>query len=199
MIGCLRQFFFCNKSYSPRTTRCSNHHHPNPKPNQNRIKEPPFLDTLRSFSLKDFVYSSFGYYKARPAALRCEILSGITLALIEVPESIAFAFMAGLSPSYGMASVVWMGTLTGLFGGRPAMISGAAGAMAVVMGNMTKEDGPLRDFSREERIEHLMMCILLIGMLECLCAPFLCGFVKIIPQSAMIGFMNALALILFIG
>jgi MFS superfamily sulfate permease-like transporter len=154
---------------------------------------------LKGFSVKDFVYSSFGYYKAHPAGLRREILSGITLALIEVPESIAFAFMAGLSPSYGMASVVWMGTLTGFFGGRPAMISGAAGAMAVVMGNMTKEDGPLRDFSREERVEHLMMCILLIGMLECLCAPFLCGFVKIIPQSAMIGFMNALALILFIG
>jgi MFS superfamily sulfate permease-like transporter len=161
--------------------------------------EPGCLTVLRGFSAKEFMYSSFAFYKTHPSALRKEILSGITLALIEVPESIAFAFMAGLGPSFGMASVVWMGTLTGFFGGRPAMISGAAGAMAVVMGNLTREDGPLRDFTREERVEHLMMCILLIGALEFLCGPFLCAFVKIIPQSAMIGFMNALALILFIG
>lgn len=76
------------------------------------------------------------------------------------------------------------------------MISGAAGAMAVVMGNMSSDTGPLRDYTREERVEHLMMSILLIGVIEVVCAPFLCSFVKIIPQSAMIGFMNALAIIL---
>ena len=149
---------------------------------------------LRSFALLPYLRESLAYYKARPSAVRHEILSGITLALIEVPESIAFAFMAGLSPYYGMASVFWVGTLTGLFGGRPAMISGAAGAMAVVMGDLTKDDGPLRYFAREERVEQLLMCVLLIGVILLFLGPVLCAFVTIIPQSCMIGFMVRLFL-----
>lgn len=75
---------------------------------------------LRQFDPRQYLRDSFDYYKRKPAQLRLEFLSGVTLALIEVPESIAFAFMAGLSPYYGMASVFWVGTLTGLFGGRCA-------------------------------------------------------------------------------
>ena len=145
----------------------------------------------------------------------------------QVPESIAFAFMAGLSPYYGMASVFWVGTLTGLFGGRcvcrgcacplpstylyytytphntpnlkkiktqhihtpynpqhkntnsPVMISGAAGAMTVVMGDLTSDRGPLRRFTRAERVEQLSMCVLLIGALMAVLAPVLCAFVKV--------------------
>ena len=82
------------------------------------MPEPGFLETLRAFDARRFVGDSLAYYRRKPSRLRTEILSGVTMALIEVPEAIAFAFMAGLSPYYGLASVFWVGTLTGLFGGR---------------------------------------------------------------------------------
>lgn len=146
---------------------------------------------VKAFDLQAYLNNGFSYYKSHPQQLKTELLSGITLALIEVPEAIVFAFMAGLDPYYGLASVFWIGTLTGLFGGRPAMVSGAAGAMAVVMGDLTRDDGPLKTFPRQARVEQLLMTVVLIGILEVFCAPLLCAFIKIIPSSAMIGFMNA--------
>lgn len=78
---------------------------------------------LKGFDTRAYLQDSFAYYRRNLTQLRLEVLSGVTLALIEVPESIAFAFMAGLSPYAGMASVFWVGTLTGLFGGRCVRVS----------------------------------------------------------------------------
>ena len=69
------------------------------------------------------------------------------------------------------------------------MISGAAGAMAVVLGNLMKESGPLGEFDRHDREQQLLMCVVLIGVIELVAGPIVALFVKIIPQSAMIGFM----------
>lgn len=77
---------------------------------------------LRGFNAKNYVFGSLNYYRRNLPQLRIEVLSGMTLALIQVPESIAFAFMAGLAPYYGMASVFWVGTITGLFGGRCVLL-----------------------------------------------------------------------------
>ncbi len=70
------------------------------------------------------------------------------------------------------------------------MISGAAGAMTVVMGDLTSDRGPLRNFPRPERVEQLLMCVVLIGGLEVLLAPLLCGFVKVITIAIIISNNN---------
>lgn len=89
-----------------------------PHPHTHSMPEPGCLTVVKGFDPKAYLLDSFAYYRHNLSQLRLEVLSGVTLALIEVPESIAFAFMAGLSPYAGMASVFWVGTLTGLFGGR---------------------------------------------------------------------------------
>lgn len=71
----------------------------------------------------------------------------------------------------------------------PGMISGAAGAMSVVLGDLMSESGPLKGFTRQERLEQLLMSVFLIGVIEIGAGPLVAMFVKIIPQSAMLGFM----------
>jgi hypothetical protein len=87
-------------------------------PHKHSVPEPGCLTGIKQFDPKGYLQDTVQYYRKNLPQLRTEFLSGVTLALIEVPESIAFAFMAGLSPYFGMASVFWVGTLTGLFGGR---------------------------------------------------------------------------------
>ena len=81
--------------------------------------------------------------KSTGGSVKNDILSGITVALALVPEAVAFAFVAGVSPVVGLYGAFMMGLITSIFGGRPGMISGATGAMAVVMVHLVKEGNTL--------------------------------------------------------
>ncbi len=133
-----------------------------------------------------------------------DILSGLTVALALVPEAVAFAFVAGIDPLVGLYGAFMMGIVTAIFGGRPGMISGATGAMAVVMIHLIKEgnevgaalglgDGYLG-------LQWLFITLLFVGVIQILAGLFKLGkFVRLIPYSVMLGFVNGLAIVIFLS
>ena len=119
--------------------------------------------------------------------------SGFALIIRQVPESIAFSFVAGVPPLSGLHATFWMATVTGLLGGKPGMISGAAGALAVVVTDLTIDDGVLDYLTEEERLNVLYMTMFVCGIAQILFAWFrLANLVKLIPQTGLIGFMDGL-------
>jgi len=122
-----------------------------------------------------------------------DILSGFTVALALVPEAVAFAFVAGVDPLVGLYGAFMMGIITAIFGGRPGMISGATGAMAVVMVSLVKigeEQGGLG-------LEYLLLTLLLVGFIQIMAGVLKLGkFVRLIPHSVMMGFVNGLAIVI---
>lgn len=123
----------------------------------------------------------------RDASLKTELLSGLTVALALVPEAVAFAFVAGVDPSVGLWAAFFVGFITSLFGGRPGMISGATGAMAVVMTAFVVLYG----------LEYLFAAVLLCGVVQILCGVFGVGrFIRLLPHSVMLGFVNGLAIVI---
>ncbi len=122
-----------------------------------------------------------------------DILSGFTVALALVPEAVAFAFVAGVDPLVGLYGAFMMGIITAIFGGRPGMISGATGAMAVVMVSLVKigeEQGGLG-------LEYLLLTLLLVGIIQIMAGVLKLGkFVRLIPHSVMMGFVNGLAIVI---
>ena len=125
-----------------------------------------------------------------------EIFSGLTVALALVPEAVAFAFVAGIDPLIGLYGAFMMGIITSIFGGRPGMISGATGAMAVVMVALVKigeENGGLG-------LEYLFITLLLVGLLQISAGLLKLGkFVRLIPHPVMMGFVNGLAIVIFLS
>lgn len=123
----------------------------------------------------------------RDASLKTELLSGLTVALALVPEAVAFAFVAGVDPSVGLWAAFFVGFITSLFGGRPGMISGATGAMAVVMTAFVVLYG----------LEYLFAAVLLCGVIQILCGVFGVGrFIRLLPHPVMLGFVNGLAIVI---
>jgi hypothetical protein len=92
---------------------------------------------------RQYMGDTYHYYRENPRILYNEVISGFTVAIMQVPESIAFSFVAGVPPLSGLQATFWMATITGVFGGKPGMISGAAGALAVVVDELTLDDGVL--------------------------------------------------------
>ena len=118
---------------------------------------------------------------------KADILSGLTVALALVPEAIAFAFVAKLDPLVGLYAAFIVGIMTSIFGGRSGMISGATGAMAVVMVGMVTVYGP----------EYLFATILLTGVIQILAGIFHLGkFIRLVPHPVMLGFVNGLAIVI---
>ena len=118
---------------------------------------------------------------------RIEILSGLTVALALVPEAIAFAFVAGVAPLSGLYAAFIVGLITAIFGGRPGMISGATGALAVVMVSLVLDHGA----------QYLFATVVLMGILQILSGIFKLGkFIRIVPQPVMLGFVNGLAIVI---
>ncbi|HEY1189322.1 MAG TPA: SulP family inorganic anion transporter, partial [Gemmata sp.] len=116
-----------------------------------------------------------------------EVLTGLTVALALVPEAIAFAFVAKVDPLVGLFAAVIVGLITSLFGGRPGMISGATGAMAVVMTALVVSHG----------VQYLFAAVLLAGLLQVAFGVLRWGkFVHLIPLPVTIGFVNGLALVI---
>lgn len=119
-----------------------------------------------------------------------ELLAGLTVALALVPEAVAFAFVAGVHPLIGLYAAFIVGLVTALFGGRPGMISGATGALAVVMVALVAQHG----------IEYLFATVVLMGILQILAGLFKLGkFIRLVPHPVMLGFVNGLAIVIFMA
>lgn len=119
---------------------------------------------------------------------KSEILSGLTVAIALIPEAIAFALIAGLSPLTGLYAAFVMGLVTSIFGGRPGMISGATGAIAVILVSLAKDYGP----------EYIFATVVLAGLLQVLAGAFKLGrFMRLVPHPVIFGFVNGLAVIIF--
>ncbi|RTZ61510.1 MAG: sodium-independent anion transporter, partial [Gammaproteobacteria bacterium] len=119
-----------------------------------------------------------------------DVLSGLTVALALVPEAVAFAFVAGVDPLVGLYGAFLMGIVTAFLGGRPGMISGATGAMAVVMVSLVSQHG----------VQYLFAAIILTGILQALAGALRLGkFIRLVPYPVMIGFVNGLAIVIFLA
>ncbi len=133
-----------------------------------------------------------------------DILSGLTVALALVPEAVAFAFVAGIDPLVGLYGAFMMGIVTSLFGGRPGMISGATGAMAVVMVHLIQEGNIYGDGLAEPisnlGLQWLFITLLFVGIIQILAGVLKLGkFVRLIPHPVMMGFVNGLAIVIFLS
>lgn len=121
---------------------------------------------------------------------KSEILSGITVALALVPEAVAFSLIAGLSPLTGLYAAFMMGLVTSILGGRPGMISGATGAVAVVIVALVKSHG----------VEYIFAAVILAGILQIAAGVLKLGkFIRLVPHPVMFGFVNGLALVIFLA
>ena len=155
-------------------------------------------EILTGFSLPKYAVDSLTHYKNNPESFKNEVLSGITVAVMQVPESVAFSFVAGVPPLVGLYSTFFLGFITAVIGGKEGMISGAAGAMAVVIKDLMADSGPLSSYSKGDRFNHLLMTVLVCGILQTLCGLFqLAKLVKLISKPCMVGFMNGLGIVIF--
>jgi len=119
-----------------------------------------------------------------------EVLSGLTVALALVPEAVAFALIAGLSPLTGLYSAFVMGIVAAIFGGRPGMISGATGAVAVVIVSLAISHGK----------EYVFAAVILAGIIQALAGFFKLGkLMRLVPHPVIFGFVNGLAIIIFMS
>lgn len=131
-----------------------------------------------------------------------DILAGMTVSLAMIPEVVAFAFVAQINPLMALSGAFMIGLITAVFGGRPGLISGAAGAVAVIFVSMIAEGhtkGMLFDQPVENMgIFYLMACVILMGVIQILAGVFKLGkFVRLIPHSVMMGFVNGLSIVIF--
>ena len=125
-----------------------------------------------------------------PNRVKIEVLAGLTVALALVPEAVAFAFVAGVHPLVGLYAAFMVGLITAVIGGRPGMISGATGALAVVMVSLVAVHG----------VEYLFATVVLMGILQVLAGAFRLGkFIRLVPHPVMLGFVNGLAIVIFLA
>ena len=130
------------------------------------------------------------YFASQEWNLKNDILSGITVALALVPEAVAFAFVAGVSPVIGLYSAFFLGIITAICGGRPGMISGATGAMAVIVVSLVARHG----------IEYLFPTVILCGLIQIVVGLARLGMlIRMVPHSVMLGFVNGLAIVIFMA
>jgi len=127
---------------------------------------------------------------ARRASIKNDVLSGLTVALALVPEAVAFALIAGVEPLVGLYAAFMVGLITSIFGGRPGMISGATGAMAVVMVALVAQHG----------VEYLFAAVVLTGLIQMLAGVLrVARFIRLVPHPVMLGFVNGLAIVIFLA
>lgn len=125
-----------------------------------------------------------------PSQVKTEVLSGLTVALALVPEAVAFSFVAGVHPLVGLYAAFIVGLITAILGGRPGMISGATGALAVVMVSLVAQHG----------VEYLFATVVLMGLIQIAAGVFKLGkFIRLVPHPVMLGFVNGLAIVIFLA
>ncbi len=136
------------------------------------------------------ISSYFSYKTLKEINFKNEILAGLTVAMTMIPESLSFAILAGLSPLTGLYAAFLMGLITAIFGGRPGMVSGGAGATVVVLIALASLHG----------VEYLFAAVIVAGIIQFLVGVCKLGrFVRLIPQPVMYGFLNGLAVIIFMA
>jgi len=152
------------------------------------VSSQALLDIAKSisFNAKNYIPKDGAIF----ALFRIEILAGLTVALALVPEAIAFAFVAGVKPLSGLYAAFIVGIITALVGGRPGMISGATGALAVVMVALVADHGA----------QYLFATVILMGLIQLIAGIFKLGkFIRMVPQPVMLGFVNGLAIVIGIS
>ncbi|MBT3417728.1 MAG: SulP family inorganic anion transporter [Flavobacteriales bacterium] len=142
--------------------------------------------------------SRFKFIERSQGSIKDDVLSGITVSLALVPEAVAFAFVAGISPIIGLYGAFMMGLVTAIFGGRPGMISGATGALAVVMVHLIKEGNAMGPEGAMMGLQFLFATLILSGLFQVFAGLLKMGkFVRMIPHPVMMGFVNGLAIVIF--
>ncbi|MDG2271878.1 MAG: SulP family inorganic anion transporter [Halioglobus sp.] len=132
----------------------------------------------------------FEIQPSKIASAKNDLLSGLTVALALVPEAVAFAFVAGVQPLVGLYAAFMVGLITACLGGRPGMISGATGALAVVMVALVADHG----------VEYLFAAVVLMGVLQVSAGALKLGkFIRMVPYPVMLGFVNGLAIVIFLA
>lgn len=127
------------------------------------------------------------YFRQRSGSIKSDVLSGLTVSLALVPEAIAFAFVAGVEPVIGLYSAFFLGLITAIVGGRPGMISGATGAMAVVIVTLVMQHG----------VNFLFPTVILCGLIQIAIGIGRLGkLIRMVPHSVMLGFVNGLAIVI---
>ncbi len=140
------------------------------------------------------------FIRKRSANAKNDILSGLTVALALVPEAVAFAFVAGVDPLVGLYAAFMIGLITSIFGGRPGMIIGATGALAVVMVSLVAKGNAMGEFTENLGLYYLFLTVILMGFIQILAGVMKLGkFVRLIPHPVMMGFVNGLAIVIFIS
>ena len=146
-----------------------------------------------------FVKDSFLFYRSNMGVIIKEVLSGIAVSTLMIPEVIAFSYAAHLEPEDGLFATVIMSLIGSLLSSTGGMVSGAAGALAVVTKDLMDNLGPLGDLSIAQRREYVWVTIMFAGLFQILFGYFrLAKFIKLIPESVMIGFVNGLSILIFI-
>ncbi|RTY81101.1 SulP family inorganic anion transporter [Flavobacterium sp. LS1P28] len=134
------------------------------------------------------VFNLFDF--SRQVNYKTEILAGLTVAMTMIPESLSFAIVAGFPPLMGLYASFIAGLITAVFGGRPGMISGGAGATVIVLIALMNSNG----------LEYVLAAVALAGVLQILVGLFKLGkFIRLVPQPVMFGFVNGLAVIIFMS
>jgi sulfate permease, SulP family len=140
------------------------------------------------------------FIRKRSSNAKDDILSGLTVALALVPEAVAFAFVAGVDPLVGLYAAFMIGLITSIFGGRPGMISGATGALAVVMVTLVARGNAMGAEGDELGLYYLFLTVILMGGIQVFAGVFKLGkFVRLIPHPVMMGFVNGLAIVIFLS
>src|SRR5690625_3785203 len=125
-----------------------------------------------------------------PRRLRTEVLAGLVVALALIPEAISFSILAGVPPRVGLFASFTMAVTISIVGGRPAMISAATGAIALVVAPVAREHG----------LDHLIDTVILAGLLQIVLSVLgVAKLMRFIPRSVMTGFVNALAILIFLA
>lgn len=135
-----------------------------------------------------YIFSLFDFNQK--VNYKTEVLSGLTVAMALVPEAVAFALIAGLSPLTGLYAAFVMGLVSSIFGGRPGMISGATGAVAVVIVSLARDFG----------VEYVFAAVILAGIIQFLAGTLKLGkLMRLVPHPVIFGFVNGLAIIIFLS
>jgi SulP family sulfate permease len=151
-------------------------------------------ENSRSGKAKLFIFRMKKYFNlfdlSQTVDYKTEVLSGLTVALALIPEAVAFALIAGLSPLTGLYAAFMMGLVTSIFGGRPGMISGATGAVAVVIAALAASHG----------VEYVFATVILAGLLQVGAGMLRLGkLMRLVPHPVIFGFVNGLAIIIFMS
>jgi len=168
--------------------KCGNGHFEPTPSDLDKLMKRAILGSFANLTMPDLnVMNDEGLSAAR---LRIELLSGLTVALALIPEAVAFAFVAGVHPLVGLYAAFLVGLITAVIGGRPGMISGATGALAVVMVALVAQHS----------VEYLFATVVLMGILQIFAGVMQWGkFIRLVPHPVMLGFVNGLAIVIFLA